>query len=94
MGTLARLELNRYQREVPRILRSREVSLPKFEGIIQKQMSNKINLNEKFFGSSEKKLKRSNYLWDQSLGSDEFPGDNPKISPQVVQPKPKTVLFA
>ena len=61
MGTLARLELNRYQREVPRILRSREVSLPKFEGIIQKQMSKKINLTEKFIGSSVKKLKRLNY---------------------------------
>ena len=34
MGTLARLELNRYQREFPRIIKSREVSLPKFKKLI------------------------------------------------------------
>ncbi len=38
MGTLARLELNRYQREFPRIIKSREVSLPKFKKLISKHL--------------------------------------------------------
>ncbi len=41
MGTLARLELNRYQREVPRILKSREVTLPKFKKIMKKTIRSK-----------------------------------------------------
>lgn len=38
MGTLARLELNRYQREFPRIIKSREVSLPKFKKFISEHL--------------------------------------------------------
>ena len=45
MSALARLELNRYQREVPRILKSREVTLPKFKKIIKKHMKSKNNRN-------------------------------------------------
>ena len=45
MSALARLELNRYQREVPRILKSREVTLPKFKKIIKKHMKIKDNRN-------------------------------------------------
>ena len=45
MGTLARLELNRYQREVPRILKSRQVTLPKFKNIMKKHINNKNSIN-------------------------------------------------
>ena len=38
MGTLARLELNRYQREFPRIIKSREVSLPRFKKLISNHL--------------------------------------------------------
>lgn len=38
MGTLARIELNRYQREFPRILKSREVSLPKLKKLISNHL--------------------------------------------------------
>ena len=38
MGTLARLELNRYQREFPRIIKSREVSLPRFKKLISSHL--------------------------------------------------------
>ena len=42
MGTLARLELNRYQREFPRLIKSREVSLPKFKGVISKHLKKNV----------------------------------------------------
>ena len=45
MGTLARLELNRYQREFPRIIKSREVSLPRFKKLISKHLRETKKLN-------------------------------------------------